>query len=262
MASDVATDPKTKIGVWWIGAWGHLATATVVRLAGDNGENSVVVGGHEIRRTSYMVEARSLSDSFVEINDVELAALEPTLIRFDRNVRTGTIAGAPRSTLERASTATIKLANEPPVAAIERIGFDLQEFTREHGLEHTIVVNVAPAESADVDSSLATMSWIELSRSLEQGTLLPLRASWIYAIAAIRCRCSYLDCNSSIGIGTVPLLELAEEFATLHGQCDLTNLEINSASARLMKVLTQAEQAWRNGRTGSLSLEACHRTTT
>ena len=51
-----------------------------------------VLGGHEIRKTSYAVEARSLFAQSKTITAERLAELSPVLSDWDRNVRTGAVA--------------------------------------------------------------------------------------------------------------------------------------------------------------------------
>jgi myo-inositol-1-phosphate synthase len=102
-----------RVGIWLIGAWGGVATTVATGLAALQGRltepiglvselpkfsrldladwDRFVIGGHEIRKTSYLVEARSLLAKSRVFSEELLAKAAGALGDFDRNVRTGTL---------------------------------------------------------------------------------------------------------------------------------------------------------------------------
>src|ERR1700683_4178173 len=97
-----------RFGIWLVGAWGGVATTVATGLAAlQNGLSErvglvselpkyaeldladwkcFVLGGHEIRKTSYLAEARNLLDSSRVFSADLLAKAAPTLEAFDKNV--------------------------------------------------------------------------------------------------------------------------------------------------------------------------------
>ena len=237
---------NARIGIWLIGAWGGVSTSAVVGLAGLQqgvaGEtglvsalpefsrlgladwNQFVVGGHEIRKTGFVTEAEQLhGNSHVFGRDL-LTAVGAALEQFDRNVRPGTLINVGETIASLASSIPgiweIPGIYERPAEAIERISADLGEFRGRQNLSHVIVVNLASTEPS-LDGDAPRMSWLELSRSLgfekSQGSEdAPIRASSIYAVAAILSKCSYVNFTPSIGSDLPALIELALECGVLH----------------------------------------------
>ena len=154
-----------KIGVWFIGAWGGVSTTAVTGLAalqqGLSEETGLVsalprfsglnladwsrfvIGGHEIRRTCYAVEANKLLNNSHIFSPALLEKISPTLGEYDRNIRTGTLINVGRTIESLASAETSKTKGERPQTAIDRISHDLDEFRKTHNLDHVIVVNLS-----------------------------------------------------------------------------------------------------------------------
>jgi myo-inositol-1-phosphate synthase len=238
-----------RFGIWLIGAWGHLATATAIGLAGLQRRDPefsglvsdlpllenlnlvdwdvFVLGGHEIRRTSSHAEARSLLASEPFADAGLLNTLFSFLATFDKNVRTGTLIHVGPAIEARATAATLKTRGETPRAAIERITADLRDFRKSHSLEHVIVVNVASTEPATtIDGT--QLSWTELADVLDRGEQTPLPASALYAIAAMQSGCTYFNFAASLGSDLPACSELAARTGTLHmgrdGETDVSPL--------------------------------------
>ena len=226
-----------KIGIWLIGAWGGVSTTVAVGLAalqkGAVDETALVsslprfsnlaladwkdfvIGGHEIRRTSYAVEAKKLHEASRVFDPRVLAAVSPLLSEFDQNVRTGTLWNVGETIASLASTDTKKTAGERPAAAIARLSDDLKRFIAEQGLDHVVVVNAASTEPG-LHPAADEPSWDALSRAIGAGTDVPLAASSLYAIAAMQTGCSYVNFTPSVGSNLPALHELALERGTLH----------------------------------------------
>ena len=275
-----------KIGIWLIGAWGQIGAALAVVLAGLQartgatdgfvteqpefaGHNLIdwsrfVLGGHEIRKTSYAVEARSLFAQSKTITVERLAELSPVMRDWDRNVRTGALLNSGPQIESRASTAALKTSRERPGAAVQRIGVDLEEFRTVAGLEHLIVVNIASVDPPTEPSD--SLSSRELLESLEHSEVSPLSTSVVYAVAAFQSGCSYLNWTQSTGPNLPALAELARDKAALYmgreGRTDLVSIgllhtaaddeRLRSASA-LLDGVRLCEREHRRGGRGAMT---------
>ena len=228
---------KKRIGVWLIGAWGGVSTAAATGLAAlQNGATGAiglvselpqfekagladwsdfVIGGHEIRRTSYVVEARNLHEKSRVFDAKMLKAVEPTLADFDRHVRTGTLVNVGKTISSLAATSALKTQGEPPRTALSRISADLAEFKQSGHFEHVIVVNVASTEPP-LSGEAAPQDWAGLMQELDTAAQSPVPASSIYAIAAMCSGCSYVNFTPSTGSDIPALYELALEKQSLH----------------------------------------------
>jgi myo-inositol-1-phosphate synthase len=226
-----------KIGIWLIGAWGRTGTAVAVALAalqrrllsteglvtkqpefacmslGD--WSRFVLGGHEIRKTSATVEARNLFIDGQSVSPELLAQVAPSLNDWDRNVRTGTLLNAGPAIEALANSATLKTRGEQPAAALKRITLDLDEFRHAASLRQVIVVNVASPEPA-APPGCRGLSCGELVQMLEYGDRSPISTSALYAVAAMKSGCTYLNFSSSSGSDLPALCELAVTTGSLH----------------------------------------------
>ena len=218
---------QERIGIWLIGAWGGVATTAVVGLAGLQRKLSAetglvsalprfeglgladwsqfVVGGHEIRETNYLQEARQLYEQSRVFSSDLLQAIEPTLAEFDRNVRPGTLINVGKTIESFAGPAAKAFAGERPAAAIDRIEKDIRDFQTRNQLSRVIVMYVASTEPA-FSHDAQTQSWADLSKTLAAATQSPLPASSLYAIAALRCGCPFVNFTPSVG-SDLPAIE-------------------------------------------------------
>ena len=226
-----------RIGLWLIGAWGGVSTTVAVGLAGlQNGVapetalvtslpkfqrleladwSQFVIGGHEIRETTYAVEAEVLHQNSRVFDRDLLNAVAVRLAEFDKNIRPGTLINV-GSTIEKfAGPKTLALHSEKPAAAIKRIRADIEEFQQANGLKHVIVVNLSSTEPPFA-SDTATWDWAMLSRDLSDAVTSPVPASTIYAIAAFEAGCSYINFTPSVGTNLPALEEFALKQGTLH----------------------------------------------
>ncbi|MBO0916167.1 inositol-3-phosphate synthase [Streptomyces laculatispora] len=184
-------------GVWFIGARGSVATTAVAGCAalaaglyGPTGMvtespafaaaslpalSGLVFGGHDTvnwplpKRAEALAEQGVLPHGLVRAVHRELAAVE-------REIRTGgPMAGDPRGDEE----------------LITAFAADIEGFTRRGGLARTVVVNVASTEPAPVAGADR------------------LPASSLYAAAALRAGCAYVNFTPSTGIRHPALAEAA-----------------------------------------------------
>lgn len=227
-----------RIGVWLVGAWGGVATTVVTgicalrrRLTTTVGLvtardpftkldlldwDELVVGGHEIRQTSYSQEAKLLHRQSRVFSSEWLTLLNDDYYRIDTEVRPGTLIGVGPTITCLAGEWMHDFRGESPRAAVERLIQDLENFRHKHALQRLIVVNVASTEPP-LDPRWLDISWAEMSQLLElSAEECPLPASCLYAIAALRSQCSYINFTPSTGSDTQALRELAWEQQVLH----------------------------------------------
>jgi myo-inositol-1-phosphate synthase len=225
-----------KIGIWFIGARGGVATTATLglvslqnqltRTAGlvsclprfaelDLAEwGEFVVGGHEIRDGSLRdslerlhADSRVLDSSLLDKCQGELEAI-------DRRIRFGSLANCGATIGGLASPAMRDFSDEPASATIRRLQRDLQDFQAQIQAERTIVVNLASTEPAG-DPGEWPARWDELGPQIEGRPHNPLPASSLYAIAALDLGMAYINFTPSVGSSPGAVCDLA----TLRGTC-------------------------------------------
>lgn len=222
--------PDRRVGIWLIGAFGGVGTTTAVGLAalarglsstvglvtelpafagGDfDSPDSFLVGGHDIRQTTFSAAARELHTRSNVFTYPMLAAIEPTLDTWSKNVRPGVVYRANPAIAAMADRPDIRNASSP-TTAIEQIQSDLRAFKRDHNLDQLVVVNVAstepPFELADEHGSLA-----KLKAALARDEAV-LPTSSLYAYATIDAEIPYVNLTPSRGATMPALEELAVE---------------------------------------------------
>ena len=255
-----------KIGVWLIGAWGGVSTTVAVGLAslqqGLSEETGLVsalpqfsglglidwdrlvIGGHEIRQSSYREAADELQRNARVFDSRTLDAIAPRLVEFDANVKPGTLINVGATIESLADEPAKGNLGESPATAIPRIIDDLAEFRQRNGLERVIVVNLASTEPP-LDLAGVPESWEELAGLLKDADTSPVPASSIYAIAAIQAGCSFVNFTPSVGTNLPAVCELAEREKVLHvgrdgktGETLLKSVLAPMFAARNLKVLS------------------------
>jgi myo-inositol-1-phosphate synthase len=228
---------KRKVGVWLIGAWGGVATTVVVGLAAlrkgltdttglvtslpplSNLDlvdwSELVIGGHEIRETTYAVESRVLIEKSHVFNEKTLAAISSQLTKFDANIRPGTLYNVGGTIESLAGAAARKTRNETAGQAVSRLTKDIEDFKKENKLDRVIVVNVSSTEPSPVDE-VRQWNWSDIQKSLSAKTPSPLTASSLYAIAAMRSGSHFVNFTPSVGSDLPGLDEYARQQGVLH----------------------------------------------
>lgn len=231
---------REKFGLWFIGAYGGVATTTALGVACARRKlidgagmvtelpifqsqplarfDQLVIGGHDIRRVTYADAARELQAKSGVFDEKLIRGALPAFAEWDRNVRPGTISGAGRAIAKLASwDGAVEAAT--PIELIDRLADDIRRFQKEHRLAHVVVLNLASTEPpfASVD---VHQKWSTLSRMLGRRSTPILPASSLYAAAAIDAGCSYVNFTPSLGIGVPALEERAAEKGTLYGGQD------------------------------------------
>ncbi|MBS0204268.1 MAG: inositol-3-phosphate synthase [Planctomycetes bacterium] len=228
---------KRKIGVWLIGAWGGVATTVVVGIAALRkgltdtnglvselppfagldlvGWDELVVGGHEIRETTYSAEAQVLLEKSHVFSAGALAAIASQLAKFDKNIRPGTLINVGPTIDSLAGPAAARTRKESAAQAVNRLAKDITEFKAREKLERVIVVNVSSTEPPPPDE-IRNWNWGQIQKSLQTKGASPLPASTLYAIAAMQSGCPFVNFTPSIGSDIPGLDELARQQQVVH----------------------------------------------
>lgn len=228
---------KRRLGVWFIGAKGGVATTVIVGLtalrkglAGNAGLVSqlpafqhldlpdwkeIVIGGHEIRSVSLYDEAMKLHEQSRALDESLIARCRNDLDKIDKQIVPGTILNV-GSTIEKFATPQLRNRAENPRQAIERIQADLKGFVKSQQLDQLIVVNLASTEPP-CDVEQLPQRWKELEKQLDRNARkFPLPASSIYAIACLDLGYPYINFTPSVGSAPHAICELALERDTCH----------------------------------------------
>lgn len=205
------SEGSERAGVWLVGARGSVAVTAMTGAAAIKAGiappagcvtelpqfqgcglpefDDLVFGGHDLADTWLPKQAERLVQAGVIPRPI-LDHVRDELADIDTNI----IPGIPN----------------PPTGQREladRIGADLAEFRARHNLSTVVVVHVASTEPRPAPNP-AFESLANLERSLAAGED-PLPASSLYAYAALRAGCGYIDFTPSQGARLPALDELA-----------------------------------------------------
>jgi myo-inositol-1-phosphate synthase len=225
---------ERRVGIWFVGAHGGVASTAALGIAAlargltDTtslvtatplfehlplaGMGEFIIGGHDIRRSSYAQAVRELHQRAGVFEDSVIQACLPDLERWSANVRPGTVLGA---------GATIgKLVDLPEVhkvatarAAIERIQADLNAFREKNRLDALLVANVASTEPPlDLDDRFSSISRFKAALDAKDSAI---PASTLYGWAALDLGVPYVNFTPSLGASFPAALELAGERRTV-----------------------------------------------
>ena len=227
---------RRKTGVWLVGAHGGVATTTTIGLialrSGQTCQHGLaselpqfrsldlvewgdlVVGGHEIRRTSLFDEARKLATVSRALDVALVEQLKDQLGEIDKSVRPGVLFRVGPK-IEGLGDDYVPRRGETPRESVTRLQGDLRAFASNHGLDQVIVVNLASTEPP-VDLSQLPERWSDLSRTLDDPQTCLLTASSLYAIAALELGYPYINFTPSLGSTPPAIGELACQRDTCH----------------------------------------------
>jgi myo-inositol-1-phosphate synthase len=178
-----------------------------------------VVGGHEIRQTPLIEEAKRLVTESHTVSPELFEQLRDDIAQIDRRIRPGTIRKVGPTISSLADWNVIAPDQETPRQTVERLRGDMAEFVKEEQLEHLVVVNVSSTEPA-IDSKVPLpATWPEMEPLLDDPDC-PLPASSLYAIAALGAGHSYLNFTPSLGSSPKAIDDLAVRQNTRHYGCD------------------------------------------
>jgi myo-inositol-1-phosphate synthase len=230
------TMAQRRIGIWFIGARGGVATTTIVgltalkkALAGTEGLvtelprfagldlaswNEFIIGGYDIRNVSLYNEAMNLVRVSNALDGELVAKCKPELDKIDKNIKLGSVYNV-GSAIERFAEDEIRSQKEAPRDVIDRVQSDLKAFAKKHELDQLIVMNVASTEPP-VDDAQLPPRWRDLAKLVEKPRKCPLAASSLYAIAALELGYPYVNFTPSLGSAPQAICELAIERETCH----------------------------------------------
>ncbi len=189
-----------------VGLIGHLPPFRDLRLAPLD---RWVIGGHEIRRTTFEKEAREIYEKSNVFNPELIAVCRTWLRECDRNIRDGTAINCGPTIAELVDRSGSR-RRRSAAAWVEQISDDIRSFTRRNRLRHVVVVNVASTEPRPRLTGVHR-DWPSLLKALNRKGELPLPASSLYAIAAIEAGASYINFTPSIGIDVPAIRRHADE---------------------------------------------------
>lgn len=224
-----------RVGLWLVGAFGGVGTTTTLGLAAmarglvDQtglvtalpefaglplpGPGDFVIGGHEIRQTSFGESAEEFRRNSRVFDPAWLAAC-----REDLEAASSRVRPAPRLGL---SPAVSRLANwsetrpaRTPREAVDQIAADLEAFMTSESIDHLIVLNVASTEPPFALTPVH-QRWEALESALSRADSSLLPSSTLYAIAALEGGHSYVNFTPSLGASLPALEELAGSTGSL-----------------------------------------------
>lgn len=229
-----------RVGLWLVGAFGGVGTTITLGLAalsrglikstglvtalpafqhlGLPDAADFVVGGHEIRRGSFLESAEEFQRNSGIFEAELIAACRDDLNAASARVRPGTKLGA-GPTIAKLGTWGDEKPDRTAAQAIDRLGADLAAFADAEKLDHLIVLNVASTEPL-FQPAAVHRDWEALKSELSGGGPELLPASSLYAIAALRAGHTYLNFTPSLGASIPALYQLAESTGALHGGKD------------------------------------------
>lgn len=217
-----------RVGLWLVGAFGGVGSTTALGLAAlakglaepvgmvtalprfasvdFDAASSFVVGGHDIRQTSFNRSAAELMARSNVFNESLLQACGPQLEIWSANVRPGVVYRPNAVIAALADRPDVRRA-ETPRQAIAAIEQDLKFFAAEHRLDQVVVINVASTEPL-FELGEAQKSLKALNAALDRHEP-ALPTSGLYAYATINAGFAYVNLTPSLGATTPALEELA-----------------------------------------------------
>ncbi len=230
---------NVRYGLWLVGARGGVAGCAILGLAAlkrdlipDWGLTTElpqfaelplpswtdwIIGGHEIRETSLIPELREFSWRNKAFEPGLVDACSKELEEADKNIRWGTLWGADEAIRSLASP---QVPQDPSAeTAVVRLERDILEFQNTFGLKHVVVVHVASTEPP-VDTQPVPTTWARFEEWLEKSSAQILPPSTLYAIAAFRAGCSYINFTPSLGPNLPAVFELAAAKSCCFMGCD------------------------------------------
>ena len=230
-----------KTGVWLVGAYGGVATLTIVGARAlarglkppvglltespllDGLDlpalDQLVFGGHDIRDTDLHCATHEFAERAGVIDTTLLHVLQSELREIDRDIKPGYLVNPSEAVSELADDLSTKTVTSPR-EIVARIQADVRAFQAKHDLETVIVINVSSTEPPDqLPIEYAELEAFEASldtKTPREG----LTASVLNAYAAIDGGFPYVNFTPSPGSTIPALVELAEKRGVPHMGAD------------------------------------------
>ena len=220
-----------RVGVWLVGAMGGVGTTITLglaalkkELASTNGlttglpmfsdldlvePGEIVVGGHEIRKTTFADSAREFARGSGVFESSLIDSCADALAEASSNVRPSPRIGISRAVAKLGDWGVTKPL-QTPREAVDLIIADLEAFTAEQAIDHLIVLNVASTEPPFALKPVH-QEWRDLQKAIKTGGEDVLPSSALSATAAIELGATYINFTPSLGASLPALAQLAEE---------------------------------------------------
>ena len=189
-----------------------LVTATPLFAGLDLDDfGQFVVGGHDIRRSSYGEAVRDLHERSNVFHEALIQGCKPDLDKWSANVRPGTVLGSGPTIAKLADMPEVQRVSTPK-EAVERIQADLREFQTRNKLDQIVVANVSSTEPPrTLDDRFSSIAKFRAALDSKDTTI---PASALYGWAALDLGVPYVNFTPSLGSSFPAALELAMERKT------------------------------------------------
>jgi myo-inositol-1-phosphate synthase len=228
-----------RVGLWLIGALGGVGSTVALGLEALrrgligptgvttalpqfqgldlDGFDSFVVGGHDVRRSSFRQAVREMHERANVFDPHLIEPCLPVLDQWTLNVKPGTVLNA-GPTIHKLADLPEAHRAENAQSAIDRIQLDLQAFRSAHKLDQVVVINVASTEPpVVVEDVLQDITRLRPALESRQ-TVLP--ASALYAWATLDLGWPYINFTPSLGASFPAAEQLARERKAVCGGKD------------------------------------------
>ncbi|MBX9681534.1 MAG: inositol-3-phosphate synthase [Gemmataceae bacterium] len=222
-----------RIGLWLVGAWGGVCSTAVLGLAALrknlidsvglvsekpefahldlDGADSFVIGGHDIRKSSYWQSVSELHQRANIFDERLLEGCKADLDEWDKNIRPGTIYGSGPTISKLADWSDVQRVDTPR-AAVQRIQQDLKDFQARHKLDQVIVANASSTEPPfQIDDSYSTIAKFEAALDNKESRI---PASTLYAWASLDLGMPHVNFTPSLGASFPAAMELCQKRKT------------------------------------------------
>jgi myo-inositol-1-phosphate synthase len=221
---------KRRIGIWFIGAWGGVNSTVTLGLSALrrgltdatslvtarplfknldlDGPEQFVVGGHDIRHSSFSQAIRDLHQRANVFDHATIEGCQADLEEWSKNVRPGSVLGSGPTINKLADWPEVQRA-ETSRQVVERVQADLRSFQEKHQLDQLVVVNASSTEPPfAIDQRHETVAGFRKHLESKE-PLVP--ASGLYAWAAIDLGLPFVNFTPSLGASFPAALDLAKE---------------------------------------------------
>ena len=206
-----------RTGLWIIGASGGVATTVIVGAIALRrgltsttglttelepfrelpwiGFDDLVIGGHDVRRETVRESAAQIDRETRTFGHALLQAIDEDLAAVESNLRPGITYRGGAAIEGLAESSNVCHDTREGLAQIEA---DLAEFRSTHALDHVVVVNLAstePTPPSHPDQETAE----GIDRLIAEGNSEFVISSTLYAVAAARSGCGYINFTPSPG---------------------------------------------------------------
>lgn len=219
-----------KVGVWIIGVYGSVASASIVGakvitrglmkptgLITELPEvedvkflpfDQMVFGGHDVCKGSVRESFTNLSKA-AHIDCKLIDDVSNELDAVEGEVRMGTALGCGKVISEVADM-SVDIDYIPLVEATKKLTDDISAFKKKHNLQSVVVVNLSSTEPPPlIGAHTETLDGFERALQSDRNDL--LCASMLYAYAAFKSGCPFINFTPSAGASIPALMELAKK---------------------------------------------------